>query len=247
MLVNKSGTDMLLRENIQTVLLSMTLALLGTTNALAGFVVVTPRQKGMPNSEIGIQVQLGNSGVGAAFYDGQNVSQARTLDFFERPNSNSGAPRKFEVVFDGSSGQLVFSLDLNRNGSFESNEQVVQNRFPNAAFANYIGRTFEFVSISSDSTIDASRSRITDLSVGGSSFSNLDNRGGTSGLLLGNQNLSVATIGITGSLSFGSTSRGQERPKWDFVFRSSVPLVPEPSSVALLISGALVLISRRRR
>jgi hypothetical protein len=238
----------MLQVKLQTALLSATVALLGVSNALAGFVVVTPNPKGMPASEIGVRVQLGNSGVSAAFYDGQNVSQDRALDFLGRPNANSSAPRQFEIVFDTASGQLGFKLDLDRSGSFESNEQVFQSSFANTAFASYAGRTFEYLSIAGNSSNEASRSRISNLSVGGSSFGNLDSRGGTDGLLLGNQNLLASAIRISGSLSFGSSVRGEERPTWDFVFRSSVvPLIPEPSAVALFGSGALLLISRRRR
>lgn len=233
---------------LPTALLSATVALLGVSNALAGFVVVTPNPKGMPASEIGVRVQLGNSGVSAAFYDGQNVSQDRALNFLGRPNANSSAPRQFEIVFDTASGQLGFKLDLDRSGSLESNEQVFQSSFANSAFASYAGRTFEYLSIAGNSSNEASRSRISNLSVGGSSFGNLDSRGGTDGLLLGNQNLLASAIRVSGSLSFGSSVRGEERPTWDFVFRSSVvPLIPEPSSLASFGSGALLLTSRRRR
>jgi len=221
--------------------------MVGTSAASAGFVAVPSDPKRSPSSEIGIEIQLGTTGVQSAFYDTQSVGRTQALNFVGSPIGTASGQRQFEVHFDVSKGELSFKLDLDRNGFFEANEQVFSTTFTNPGIASYSGRTFEYLSITGDGHGNAGRSQLNHLTIGGTAFGSIQPTGASAGVLYQNLHLSSDSIRITGTLAFSSFARGQGRPKWDFAFRSSVPLIPEPSTSLIFGSGALFLLVRRLR
>lgn len=225
------------------------LALL-TPDSARGGVIEVANPKG--TDDIGARIRWGGSGFEASLYDSKPFSQSPTLNPSGSPVWQVGLAYAFQLTFNPGTGTLSLSIDFNRNNSFESVETISDNTYSAPGQTNYTGFGFGYLQINGNESGSAARAVLSDLMINGTAVNDLAPNGGFVSTYYtdGNTGL-LASLNLTGNITFNTSGTAQERPAFNFVLANAgIPTpIPEPATLALfaLVTGAGASIAYRRR
>lgn len=197
-----------------------------------------------PNGTTALNARLrwGRNGFEAAVYEG--ATEKGNLNPAGTPVWGVGNDYKFNVNWNGATGDFSLSVDFNRDDFFGSGEVVSFNS------PGKIGTGYQYLTISGNETgSGAGRSNVSGLVINNNTPSTLT----PNGTLLDTHykdDTEITQISISGALTFTTAGTSDERPSWNFRFVVPPPAaapVPEPITLAAFGLGGLSLLAVRRR
>lgn len=220
---------------------------LGTPLVASAAVVAVGNPGG--TTEIGARLRWGASGFEAALRDGG--TSVANLNPPGTPVWQVGTDYKFSVSYTVATGTLSLGVDFNGDNSFGVGETLSLSTFVAPGLTNYSGYGFNYLQISGNESNSTARSSVTSLVINGQSVSDLVPNGSFLDTFYDDNALGAIGWNITGLLNFATRGTGDERPSWNFSFRSPelqpTNNVAEPGSLALAALGLLGAVAARRR
>ena len=224
--------------------------------AAAGFSTVVPERAEAAvvtianpggSTEIGARLRWGASGFEAALRDGG--TNVVNLNPPGTPAWVVGADYKFEVSYVAATGTLSLGIDFNRDLSFGSGETLSLSSFAPPGMTSYAGFGFDVLQISGNESGSAARSSVKNLTINGTAIGDLTPGGTFLDTFYDDTSAGATSWTIGGLLNFATVGTTDERPSWNFAFRSpgSTSAVPVPGTLALGGLALLMLGALRRR
>jgi MYXO-CTERM domain-containing protein len=214
----------------------------------ANAAVVTVADPG-GSTEMGARLRWGRSGFEAALRDGG--TSVVNLNPVGTPVWVVGSDYKFNVSYVVATGTLSLGVDFNGDTTFGAGETLSLSTFAAPGLTNYSGYGFNYLQISGNEGGSSARSSVSSLVINGESESSLAPVGTFLDTFYDDNALGAIGWNINGVLNFSTVGTGDERPSWNFSFRSPELLatndVPEPGSLTLAALGLLGLVAARRR
>ena len=185
----------------------------------------------------------------ASLFDSDPFGQTPTLNRGGSPAWQLNTAYAFQVDFDSSTGVLGLKVDVDNSGGYSSSETITRSTFGGAT-TSYLGKGFNFLSISGNEGGSTGRSTVSDLSINGSAMNSI----APAGLFVENYykdqlGVPMTSISISGKLTFTTAGTSQERPSWNFTFRGAADPVSTPDGgiTASLLGLALAGLGIARR
>jgi len=248
----KALTDSHLGDIYTRSLLAITAAV-----AAAGFSTVAPERAEAAvvtiaspggSTEIGARLRWGASGFEAALRDGG--TNVVNLNPPGTPAWVVGADYMFEVSYVAATGTLSLGIDFNRDLGFGLGETLSLSSFAPPGMTSYAGFGFDFLQISGNESGSTGRSSVKNLTINGTAIGgDLTPGGALLDTFYDDTSAGATSWTIGGLLNFATVGTRDERPSWNFAFRSpgSTSAVPVPGTLALGGLALLVLGALRRR
>ncbi len=218
--------------------------------AYAGPVIATTTPAPTPGGEIGARIRWGSSGFEASLFDANPLDQSPQLNPAGAPVWQVNTAYAFQVDFDSATGVLGLKVDFDNSGTFAAGETITRSTFAAPSLTSYLGKGFNYLSISGNESGSTARSTVTNLAINGTAMNSITPNGIFLESFYKDQlDVPMTAISISGKLTFTTSGTGQERPSWNFTFRGAADPVSTPDGgvTASLLGLALAGLGIARR